>query len=326
MIEPFFVNLLILVTCFIILGKSSEIAVSYSVKVADITGFGKTTIGFMVVAFATSLPELLIAVFAVLGGGAVGISVGNVLGANITNICLILGLCILISNWKRFEDPCLAPIVAKEESGSLRFGLFMASLIPLVLLYLKEASRYVGVVLLTIFVLNTYNLSREKRMMIKEEGSTSGKSKLLRYLFLTLLGIFGVVSSAYFLVGSATYIAEALGVPHIIIGATIVSLGTTLPELVTSIQATRLGHLNLALGNIIGSAFVNLTCILGFTLTFSDYKVDIIAFSDVAIFSLIANLLLWYFISGDRLCKREGFILLAIYAIFRTISLGSLSI
>ncbi|MEM3771911.1 MAG: sodium:calcium antiporter [Candidatus Micrarchaeia archaeon] len=313
---------MILGVCFLILGKSSEIAISYAVKLADITGFGKTTIGFMVVAFATSLPELLIAIFAVLGGGAVGISVGNVLGANITNICLVLGLCILISNWRRLEDPCLAPIVAKEESGSLYFGLFMASLIPLVLLYLREAGRYVGVILLTIFVLNTYQLSKEKRMMIKEEGSTTERNKLMKYLFFTFLGISGVVASSYFLVGSATFIALELGVPPIIIGATIVSLGTTLPEMVTSIQATRLGHLNLALGNIIGSAFVNLTCILGFTLTLSDFTVDVVSFSDVAIFSLIANLLLWYFISGDRLCRREGFVLVAMYAIFLILSFG----
>ncbi|MEM1985735.1 MAG: sodium:calcium antiporter [Nitrososphaeria archaeon] len=326
MSEDLIVNFLILVVCFLILGKSSETAISYAVKLADITGFGKTTIGFMVVAFATSLPELLIAIFAVLGGGAVGISVGNVLGANITNICLVLGLCILISNWKKLEDPCLAPIVAKEESGSLRFGLFMASLIPLILLYIREATRYVGVVLLTIFVLNTYQLSKERRMMIKEEGAVNERNKLLRYLFFTLLGISGVVASAYFLVGAATFIALGLGVPPIIIGATIVSLGTTLPEMVTSIQATRYGHLNLALGNIIGSAFVNLTCILGFTLTFSDFTVDVMSFSDVAIFSLIANLLLWYFISGDRLCRREGFVLLAMYAIFLLLSFGSITL
>lgn len=326
MVELLFVNFLILAACFLILGKSSEVAISYSVKIADVTGFGKTTIGFMVVAFATSLPELLIAVFAVLGGGSIGISVGNVLGANITNICLVLGLCILISNWKRLEDPCLAPIVTKEESSSLRFGLFMASLIILILLYLREASKYVGVILLTIFVLNTYQLSRERRMMIKDEGSLNERSKLPRYLGLTFLGIFGVVVSAYFLVGSATYIASELGVPSIIIGATIVSLGTTLPEMVTSIQATRLGHLNLALGNIIGSAFVNLTCILGFTLTFSDFTVEIFAFSDVAIFSLIANLLLWYFISGDRLCKREGFVLVTMYVIFLLLSFGGITL
>jgi len=312
-------NIIVLIVSLIVLSKSSHITIKNAVIVSTATGFGKTTIGFLLVAFTTSLPELLVAIFAALGHGTVGIAVGNVLGANITNICLILGVCILIITLKKNRQISFTMLITKEEVGSLYFGLFMASIIPLVLLYLKEASRYVGVALLVLFIFNTYQLSKE-RTSPKEEVPDKECKKVLPCLLSTLLGGIGVTGSAYFLVDSASYVALALGVPSIVIGSTIVAFGTTVPEFATSVQATRQGHLNLALGNLIGSGFVNLTCILGVTLVGSPFNVNISAFSNVAIFSLISNLLLWYFISNERIGWKEGVMLVFLYIIFLVIS------
>jgi cation:H+ antiporter len=124
------------------------------------------------------------------------------------------------------------------------------------------------------------------------------------------------------LVDSASSIALLLGVPSLVIGATIVAFGTSIPELATSIEATRQGHLEMAFGNIVGSGFVNLTLILGVTLVSSPFTVNIFAFHDLAIFSLIANVFLWYFMSSGKINRREGFVLIFLYAIFLVASFG----
>ena len=315
-------NVLVLAGSLAVLAKASDVTINNSVKVADITGFGKTTIGFILVAFSTSLPELLVSVFAATGQGSIGVAIGNVLGSNIANICLILGICFLLVTLKCPKYASLYPNMAKEETGSLYFGLFAASMIPLVLLYIESASRFVGVALLTVFVVYLYQLSKIKN--IKEEGSMGSERKKLRaYTLLVFLGVAGVVVSSYFLVGSASYVARSVGVPPVIIGATIVAFGTSVPELATSIAATRKGHLDLALGNIVGSGFINITCILGVTLVASPLSVNMTAFSRLAIFSLITNLLLWYFLSSEKLTWREGTVLLSVYSIFLATSFAS---
>jgi cation:H+ antiporter len=137
-----------------------------------------------------------------------------------------------------------------------------------------------------------------------------------------LIAAFGVVVSSYFIVETASYIALSLGVPKVIIGATIVALGTSLPELSTGVDSVRKGHSDLALSNIIGSCFMNLTLILGISLIATPFRVDMEAFSDLIVFSLITNLVLWYFISSERIGRREGIVLLVIYSVFLAISFG----
>lgn len=138
------------------------------------------------------------------------------------------------------------------------------------------------------------------------------------YMFFALLGFALVVASAHFIVESATFIANAIGIPEVVIGATIVAVGTSLPELWTSVAAVRKGYMDLALGNIVGSGFVNITCILGAALLGSDF-VDMTAFSNLAMFSVITNLMLWYFLSREKISWREGTILLLMYAMFLAI-------
>ena len=314
-------NALALLASLAILDRASDWAITNSVKVADITGFGKTTIGFILVAFSTSLPELCVSIFAAIGGESMGVAVGNVLGSNIVNICLILGVCFLLVALKNSESVKLAPAMTKEEIGTLYFGLFVASVVPLTLLYIGFASRIIGVILLAIFVFYVYQLSKVRK--IREEGSLGEeKRKLPRYAFFAILGIALVVASSYFIVDSATYIAEGLGVPPVVVGATIIAFGTSLPELATSVDATQKGHMDLALGNIVGSCFINITCILGVALIGSPLAVNMAAFSHLVMFSLITNLLLWYFLSSERISWREGTILLVMYGIFLATSFG----
>jgi len=314
-------NALVLLASLLALDKASDWTITNSVKISEITGLGKTTVGFILVAFSTSLPELAVAVFSALGEDTIGVAIGNVLGSNIVNICLILGLCFLFVVMKCPKYTCLYPSMTKEEIGSLYFGLFVASIIPLTLLYIGYASRLIGAILLVIFVFYIYQLSRVRKP--KEEGSLGKeRQKLGLYTLLTFVGAAGVVASSYFIVDSASYIAVNIGIPRVIIGATVVAFGTSVPELATSIGAAKKGHLDLALGNIVGSCFINITLILGVTLLASPLLVNMVAFSNLAIFSLVANVLLWYFLSSEKVTWREGAVLLFMYFMFLATSFG----
>ncbi|MDD1663898.1 MAG: sodium:calcium antiporter [Methanomicrobiales archaeon] len=315
MVKELLFQVLILLGSLVILDKASDITTRNSIRVARITGFTNTTVGFLLVAFATSLPELLIALFAAFMPDTIGVAIGNVLGSNIVNICLILGICFL---WMGVRDPGKLESYlsgAKKETGSLYLGIFIASVIPLVLLSIGQVSRIVGAVLIFIFAYYLYRLSRVRGPR-EETGKGSEAKGPGKYILLSLLGAMGIVASSYFLVDSASSLAITLGIPRVVIGATVVAFGTSIPELATSLSATRKGYLDLALGNIIGSCFINITLILGVALILSPFQVNIAAFANLVFFTVLTNLFFWYFLSSERFSWREGLILLGIYVTF----------
>lgn len=325
MFEGILVNVGVLVAALLLLDKFSHWTIVNSERIANITGFGLTAVGFLLVSASTTLPELSVAIFSTANEESVGVAIGNVLGSNIVNVCLIFGVCILYASWKNPAAIEVIPFITREDVKSLQLGLFGASLIPLSLLYLGYASRLIGVVLILVFLWNSYQLSKN-RGGLKDEGSLGEERKRLpQYVFLVFLGALGVIGCSYFIVDTATYIALSVGVPKVVIGSTIVAFGTSIPELATGLQATRKGNMNMALGNIVGSGFINITFILGTTLVLSDLTVNIAAFTNLAVFSLIANLFLWYFLSGERISRREGAILVFLYLMFLATSLRGYS-
>jgi len=315
-------NLLILIAALVALNRASNLTITHSVKVAGATGLGKTAVGFILVAFSTSLPELFVAIFAIIEPENVGVSIGNVLGSNIANICLVLGIIFVLIALKYSDNAKFLPAMAKEETGGLYFALLVASVIPLALLYIGSASYVIGAILLAVFIYNLYQLSKTRN--VKGEPCLGEESrKLKKYVMIAVLGAAGVVASAYFIVETASYIALSAGIPKLVIGATIVAIGTSLPELVTSIDSIKKGHADLAIGNIVGSCFMNITLILGITLIAAPFRVDIAAFSELIIFSLVANLFLRHFLSNEKIGWREGATLLFIYALFLATRLSS---
>ena len=321
MIEQFGIigNIIILIISLIVLIRSSSLTISNSVNLASITGLGKTKVGFLLVAFSTSLPELFVAIFAIVDPNTVGISLGNILGSNIINICLILGLGFLMMAIKYPESAGFFTKMAREEVGDLNFGIFVASIVPLILLYVGYASQIVGFLLTILFIYYMYNLTK-KRETVEQISDTAEKGERRIYIIKSLIGIFGVVASAYFIIESSSFIALSVGVPPVIVGATIVALGTSFPELVTSLGSVNKGFIDLALGNVIGSCFINITLILGLTLLLAPLNVNISAFSDLIVFSLISNLVFGYMLQNSKIRKREGITLLGIYLIFIIIS------
>jgi cation:H+ antiporter len=252
------------------------------------------------------------------------------------NITVIVGLAAILlyikSRRKRnglygSEESSVIPAFAKSELSSIHFGLFISSIIPIVLIYIKTATWIVGLVLISIFVVYMYQLSKiripqENGIVTQEE-----KSKLKRFVLFTIVGALGVVVSAYFLVESAVGIAQAVGIPQTVIGATIIAFGTSLPELTMDLKAFLRGHSALAFGDIIGSSFINITLILGVTLFVpalvgSPVQMDMSVFQNLIIFSIITNLFFWYFLSRERISWQEGGVFLAIYALFLATTLG----
>ena len=316
MINGLLFNLGTMIVSLILLDKFSHWTIINSERIADITGFGKTAVGFILISLSTSLPELTVAIFSTTTEESVGIALGNVLGSNILNICLVFGLCILYASWKKLSCIDFLPLITREDIKALEFGLFSASIIPLILIYLGFASRLIGFLLVIIFIWNSLNLIRN-REEVKEEGSLGDEKKRLPYYTIFLIiGVIGVVGTSFFIVDSATFIAISIGVPRVVIGATVIAFGTSLPELATSLQATRKNNIHLALANIVGSCFLNITLVLGVTLMVVNFTINIEAFTNIAVFSLISTLFLWYFLNGDRICWREGAILIFLYTIF----------
>jgi cation:H+ antiporter len=164
------------------------------------------------------------------------------------------------------------------------------------------------------------------RTPTERASSRTEKARLRKYVSLAVLGAIGVLVTAYFIVESASFLALSVGIPRVVVGATVIAFGTSVPELSTSFSAVKKGYVGLALGNIVGSCFLNITLILGITLITSPFTIDMSAFSNVAVFSLITNLLLWYFLSNERIGRREGTVLLFLYAVFLATSLGWIQI
>jgi len=334
------INVLIITVSFVFMNYASNLAINNAVKVSTVTRLGKTAVGFSMIAFSTSLPELTVAVIAAFSGGA-ALSVGNVLGSNIVNISVVIGLAAFLiyfpcrrrakrSNEPNVSDCNILPSFAKSELSSIYFGLFISSIIPIVLIYIANATWAVGLVLIGIFIGYMYQLTKVR--MPSENGdivTKEEKRKLKRYVTFTVTGALGVVISAYFLVESAVSIAQTLGLSQQVIGATIIALGTSLPELTLDLKSILRGHPGLAFGDIIGSSFVNITLILGVTLFLpalvgTPITMSMDVFQNLVLFSIVTNMIFWYFLSRGQIGHKEGAVFLFIYALFIITIIGSM--
>ncbi|MGD6935069.1 MAG: sodium:calcium antiporter [Candidatus Bathyarchaeia archaeon] len=336
----FLVNIVIIAVALIFLNLSSDTVIKYATKVAAISRLGKTSIGFTLISLSTTLPELTVALSAALSGGA-PLSIGNALGSNIFNIAAILGigavlLALNIGYGKRrrknlaVTNGNIIPVFVKSELSNIEFGLFIASVVPLGLIYVTQATWIVGLLLLIIFGWYMYKLSKVRITTEEAEAEVTPeeKGKLKRFVLFTIIGALGVVISANFMVESAIAIATSAGIPQQIIGATIVAIGTSLPELTIGVKSILRGHSNLALGNIIGAAFFNTTLILGVSLFVpaligSPIVLNMNVYLNLIIFSIVINTFFWYFLSRRVIALREGLVLMGIYVLFLVATLGS---
>jgi len=193
-------------------------------------------------------------------------------------------------------------------------GLILLSGTLLVLLYIQHMSRVIGILLLGVFFVYSFKLFR-KRKIDENEGINYMDGRIRKELVLIAAGIIGVLIGSRFTVESAIDMATYLGVPVSIIGATLVALGTSLPELAVDVRAAYTGHLEICLGDIVGSCFLNSTLILGLLLTFTPLTINLVVLSDLVLFSVVSNLVLWYFLDNRKMGYQEGTILILLYVV-----------
>lgn len=270
-------------------------------------------IGMTIVAFGTSAPELLVSMTSSIKGNA-GIAMGNVIGSNIANIGLILGLTAML---------CPIPTQNRKVSAN---GLVMilASLLALVFSLNNGLSRIEGLILfagIILFTVISIRLGRTKQDATQPDAEPQGKEmSVLVALLLVALSCAMLAFGADFMVDGATSIAQALGVSDKVIGLTIVALGTSLPELAASVAAALKKEMDISIGNIIGSNIFNLMCVLGVSASirpipfdYMQYRMDFVI---MMAFSAGLIILIQPWKAQGRLGRISGIIMFAAYVIY----------
>jgi cation:H+ antiporter len=306
-IDALIVQLLILVASLVVLAFSSHYTIKAIEKIIELTGLSEMSAGFILLATLTSVPETVVAIFAVLQGEP-GLSIGDILGSNVFNVGTVLGVLGMLGYLKT----CCTNLLM-----DLTDILFLTSLIPLLLVIFNVASPIVGVLLLGTFVVNTYFMAKKRTPSVEADGDSEvetkgGKGKVIALL---IVGLVGVIVSARLVVSSGIEMATILGAPAILLGAKVVALGTSLPEFTTDFEAVRRGRVHLAIGGIIGSNLTNLTLVLGLVLLTSP-SVDITILTEILPFLLITTVVFWRFLTRGGISKIGGAILFATYLLF----------
>lgn len=305
-------DIVILIAGFISLIFGADKLVDASSSLATRMGIPNIVIGLTIVAFGTSAPELVVNLFAAIDNNTEMV-LGNVLGSNIFNVLAILGISSIIR-----------PLSVKTNTTWLEIPLsLLAALSVLIIandIYLDNtAANYIsradGLLLLLFFsIFLVYNLKVAQNSPADEETDTKDYTYLKAVLFIGL-GLAGLILGGRLIVTSAVGIAQMFGMSERIIGLTVVSIGTSLPELATSIVAVRKKNVDIAIGNVVGSNIFNIFLILGVSTVVTPLQVNASSLVDITV-NIAASLLLFVFIftgRGRQLARWEGALLLVLY-------------
>ncbi len=306
---------LLLIVGFVLLIKGADAFVSGASSIAKKFNISDLVIGLTVVAFGTSAPELAVSTTAALSGQN-AIAISNVVGSNIFNILVVLGVCAII-----------VPInvhsaVLKRE---FPFAIVSSGILVFMLVdtFYKKTdvnilSRFDGIVLLLLFIAFMVNILKGAKGTLSEEVEINEEEAVkelstLASLLMVVFGLAAVVLGGDLVVKESSAIATSFGVSQTLIGLTIVAMGTSLPELVTSVIACRKGNSDMALGNVIGSNIFNVIFILGVSSVISPIEVERVALYDAAL-ALILTLIAFFMSKTKNTISRvEGICMLLIF-------------
>ena len=279
---------------------SSSIAVSFGVK--------KIVVGLTLVALGTSMPEFVVSLF-----GAIekvdNISVGNIVGSNLANVLLVLGISSVIR-----------PIKAKRRIFILDFPvLLVITAIFIIFCYNGRLVFYEGAILLILFIIYMSFIVANRK--VRKGGNVEIKNiergNIVKNLALSFLGLGGLVIGGNLTVRGAVDLARTFGISELIIGLTIVAIGTSLPELFTSVIAVVKKEDDISIGNIIGSNLFNTAFVLGIIPMIYSLKIDTSVIKFENPFMMVVTILLFVFLFiGKKLSRIEGVFLLILYVLF----------
>lgn len=302
-----FIAIALLIVGFVMLTKGADWFVDGSSALAFRLGIPQLVIGLTIVAMGTSAPEAAVSITSALKGNE-GITVGNVVGSNIMNILLILGIASVI-----------VPLAVQKSTRMIEIPYMIAITVLFgVLGYTGEMVTRVegGILWIAFLIYLGYLLWMAKKG--KEDNEPDEKQKSLPVqLLMILVGLICIVLGSDFVVDGATEIAKVIGISERIIGLTIVAFGTSLPELVTSIAAARRGNADIAIGNIVGSNVFNILFVAGTSALISPIVFESKFVLDTAVATATAVLLLVCVCNKESKLKRSGgIIMLAAYAAY----------
>ena len=308
-----FLQIILLIVGFVILIKGADIFVDGASSVAGNFKVSKILIGLTIVAFGTSAPEFAVSVKSIISHNH-DIVLGNVIGSNIMNIFLILGVSSLFhsltvrNNTVKKELP-ITLLITSLFVVLLSDGLFDKNVI-------NAFTRSDGIILLLFFLVYVYYLISISRNKIDEDQKEEYMPMVKSFVY-TIGGIIAIVLGSNFVVDSASALATNIGISEKLISLTIIALGTSLPELVTSITATKKGEYDLAIGNIIGSNVFNIGLVIGLPVALFG-GIDHISFNYIDVIAMIlsAFLLFVFSVSDQKISRKEGMALLIVFILY----------
>ena len=306
-----------IVTGLILLFLGADALVRGSSRLALRGGISPLVVGMTVVAFGTGSPELVVSLHAAIIGRE-AVAVGNVVGSNIVNLALILGLAAIIR-----------PMLIQSQLCKLDLPILASCSAILTLLLLDRGlGRIEGIFLLAGFITYTainVKKARLERVEVQTEYESALPRKIGRLwldIFLILLGLLLLIGGGDLLLGGSLKVATHFGISDALIGLTVVALGTSLPELATSTLAAWRGEGDIALGTLIGSSVFNILAVLGPAAVISPMHASGVTILDLGTMTLVAFLILPLMRTGFRLSRGEGFVLVAVYVGYMYLLLG----
>ena len=321
-----FLNILFLIIGMALLIKGADFFVEGSSKVAKALKIPSLIIGLTLVSIGTSLPELSVSVNAALGGNA-DISYGNVVGSNIFNVFVVIGASALFTpmlvtkEMKKYDIPILIAIYVLFALFSFVISPLKLSLVESIILVVLFVGYLVFLVLRTLK--GNKNVAEEE---VVEQTNKKPRKMWVNILFI-ILGLAGIIAGGEFVVTTAENLALMAGMSKLLVGLTIVAVGTSLPELVTSIVAAKKGENDIAVGNSIGSSIFNILLILGVASSLRPISFEFDTIIDVVMMFVSAFMVFLFSLRKSKINRIHVVILILVYVIYLTfIILRELSI
>ena len=300
------IQIILLLVGFVFLIKGADIFVEGSSTVAAYLKIPTLIVGLTIVAFGTSLPEAAVSI-ASSATGANAIAVSNVIGSNLFNILLIIGLCATL------HELDLEEIVVKRDIPLLTAMTFLLAIFILIGWNINQIEGIILFCLIICYVAYlVYNVKKQGEATEVEEPKIS----IIRSIVYIMLGLIGIVLGGEFVVDSATYIALTCGMSQTLVGLTIVAIGTSLPEVVTSLTALKKGETGIIIGNVIGSNLFNILFVLGASSAISTITLNpsIILELVILVVATVICLILAY--TDTKFDKKEGLVLLTLFIMY----------
>jgi cation:H+ antiporter len=284
-----------------------ELLVRGSSSLAISIGLTPLVVGLTVVAFGTSSPEMVVSIQAALQGNS-AISIGNVIGSNIANIALILGLSALIKPVKVQSGAVLREIPI----------MIFVSLIFSMLVFFRNIAFLAGFLFLTLLILYIiFSIYNSKKSSQNEfSGKIEAKHSTTLSIVFVIIGLIGLALGSNWFIDGSVKLANILGVSEFIIGLTVVAVGTSLPELVTSVVASIKNESDILVGNIIGSNIFNILAIIGIAAMIADINLNQVKIVDLLVMLFFSVIIFPMSIFNKLISRREGVFLLVGYGLY----------